>query len=92
MRAIETHLPFSESEELTPQNRINEHLLIGLRTIKGLDLQLLKNEYGWAPDDAASARMKRLCAEGKAFWEDDFFRLSPEGLLMADATARDMFV
>lgn len=92
MRAIETHLPFSESEELTPQNRINEHLLIGLRTAKGLDLQLLKSEYGWAPDDAASARMKRLCAEGKAFWEDDFFRLSPEGLLMADATARDMFV
>ena len=92
MRAVEKDLPYSECEELTPQNIINEKLLIGLRTVKGIDLNTLKSEHGWSPDEAASSRMIRLCEEGKAFWENNVFRLSSEGLLMADATARGMFV
>jgi len=92
MRAIEKNLPYSEGEVLTPQNIINEKLLMGLRTVKGIDLKILESEHGWSPDNAASNRMKRLCSEGKAFWVNNVFRLSAEGLLMADAIARDMFV
>jgi len=92
MRAVETNQPYSESEVLTPQNIINEKLLIGLRTVKGIDLTNLEREYGWSPDNSALHHMRKLCKEGKARWENDVFRLTSEGLLMADAIARDMFV
>ena len=79
-------IPFKK-EELTATQKLNESIMISLRTVEGLDLSKV--------DKAASLEL--IASGGKYFenglmkLENNFLRLTEEGKLLADGIAADLF-
>jgi oxygen-independent coproporphyrinogen-3 oxidase len=79
-------LPF-EKEELTATQKLNEYIMISLRTTEGLDLSKV--------DKAASfelqAASRKYIESGLLKLENNSLRLTREGKLLADGIAADLF-
>jgi oxygen-independent coproporphyrinogen-3 oxidase len=79
-------IPF-EKEELTSTQKLNEYIMISLRTSEGLNLSRV--------DKAASlelrASSKRYIENGFMKMENDFLKLTNEGKLLADGIAANLF-
>lgn len=94
----EGKIPF-EKEELTPSQRINEFIMIRLRTMEGLELEHLRND-DWGLEaremDALCAKLlntsSRFMERGWMLKENGFLKLTDKGKLLADGIAGDMFV
>jgi len=91
-------IPF-EREQLTPVQRFNEYVMIGLRTNEGLSLERLRaNEFG-LPDELLKAALDEVLSKSKAYgilgnMNHDAARvwLNREGKLLADGIAADLFL
>jgi oxygen-independent coproporphyrinogen-3 oxidase len=77
-----------EKEELTATQKINEYIMISLRTSEGLDLskldETMRNEL--------LALSRKYIDNGFVKKENNFLRLTKEGKLLADGIASDLFV
>jgi oxygen-independent coproporphyrinogen-3 oxidase len=87
-----------EIEELTPLQKVNEYIMISLRTMEGVDIERLKNE-SWG---LSAERIKDITEEllQKSTWyisnghlqiKNDHLILTNEGKLLADGIAADLF-
>lgn len=81
----------AESEILTLTNRHNEYLMTGLRTMWGVDLNELQNQFG----DAAAEEFLKA---SKSYIDDELmeqqqsrFFLTTKGKLLADRIASELF-
>jgi oxygen-independent coproporphyrinogen III oxidase len=81
-----------EEETLSLQNRINENIMISLRTMEGLDLQIVKNEFGAAEQQRLEKGLPKFLEAGWIKRSGDVYRLSDEGMLRADGIAATLFV
>jgi putative oxygen-independent coproporphyrinogen III oxidase len=81
-----------EREELTKEILFNEYILTGLRTMEGVDLDIVKSRFGES--------LYTYCLEKQSFhekkgWvlpEKNKIVLTAKGKLFADAIASDLFV
>ncbi|MEP6594821.1 MAG: radical SAM family heme chaperone HemW [Ginsengibacter sp.] len=83
-------LPF-EKEELTLTQQLNEYIMTSLRTIEGLDLDFVKENFG-------EERTNKLLEESAKFQKTKKLKdinqnliLTQEGKLFADGIAADLF-
>ena len=76
-------IPF-EKEMLTPTQRLNEYIMISLRTIEGLDLKKVN-------DPGIRTQSQKYIDEGKMIEENNFLKLTREGKLFADGIAAELF-
>lgn len=84
--------PFYEEEILTPTQQVNECILTQIRTIEGIDLSLMKKQFGerWCTD---------LMEKSQPFFKaqtlintaDNRIVLTREGKLFADGMASELF-
>jgi oxygen-independent coproporphyrinogen-3 oxidase len=81
---------YFEVEELTRSMRINETLLTGLRTKKGVSTEKL-NALNWNVRSLFGELIERWISEGKMKDAGDTLKLTEEGLLFADYIASEMF-
>lgn len=79
-------IPFEE-EILTPTQKLNEYIMISLRTMEGIDLRRVDEK-----------QKQRILKESDHYLKDqlmiidgDFLKLSPEGRLLADGIAANLF-
>ena len=84
-------IPF-EREELSREDKINEYLLISLRTSKGVNLSKLKFEYGFDLLEEAATYIDNLVTKDLALLENDTLSLTKKGKLLADKIASDLFI
>lgn len=82
---------FYESETLTPRDRINEYILLSLRTRAGLSMHELLH-LGWRADDKADAFISDWVQKGWMNKSQNGLSLTEEGFLMADYIASELFV
>lgn len=82
------HTP--EKEHLSPENRFNELLLTGLRTIWGVDLQQLSATLPLT--DAFRTEMEHFIQAGDLQLSGNTIRLTQQGKLKADYIASALFV
>lgn len=79
-------IPF-EKEELTAIQKLNEYIMISLRTMEGLDLSKVS--------EAASYELRansiKYIENGLMKIENDYLKLTNEGKLLADGIASDLF-
>jgi oxygen-independent coproporphyrinogen III oxidase len=84
-----------EKEELTEVQRINEYIMISLRTCEGLDLvngQWAMVNGEWAMDNRQLTEKARKYEEkGLLVIENGKIKLTKEGKLLADGIAADLF-
>jgi oxygen-independent coproporphyrinogen-3 oxidase len=84
-------VPF-EAEQLSPVQRLNEYIMISLRTTEGIDLQRLELEFGGSARSAILASLQPYLLNDKCILNGDRIILTREGKLFADGIAADLFV
>ena len=86
-----SEIPF-EREELTGKDKLNEYLLTSLRTMWGMNLDFVKNNFG---NDAAFELEKKLSLlidEQLVVVKDNNFILTRKGKYFADKISLQLFV
>lgn len=79
-------IPF-EKEELTATQKLNETIMISLRTVEGLDLSKVSE----ATSLELQAMSRKYIESGLVKLENNFLRLTREGKLLADGIAAGLF-
>lgn len=80
-------IPF-EKEELTNSQRINEYIMISLRTAEGIEMSRLDKKNR----EFILKESSRYINSGKMIEKDGFLQLTREGKLLADGIAAGLFV
>lgn len=83
--------PYFEIEELTPENRFNEYILIRLRTKWGINLKEIKQRFPQFSSHIESELKKQVQLK-YVRQQDSTYVLTQEGKLMADNISVALFV
>ncbi|MCQ9637067.1 radical SAM family heme chaperone HemW [Chryseobacterium sp. WG23] len=81
-----------EEELLSQEDQFNEMIMIGLRTIWGVDLTSLKNKFSDQIMDHFQAEVKPKLEEGILIIEKDHLKIPEKHWFMADGIASDLFL
>lgn len=79
-----------EKEVLTATQKMNEYIMISLRTIEGINLEVIQDKI----QDSRKAllnKSKRFIETGLMKFESNSLTLTKEGKLLADSIAADLF-
>jgi len=91
LKAIEQNNPLFETEILTIENRLNEYIMTGLRTIWGCDIQFIESEFGQSYSEKITQEIVKMQSAGLIEIKGDIFTLTPKAKLFADKLASDLF-
>lgn len=85
-------LPEEDREFLDQKTRVNEKLMLGVRTTEGVSLSSIWTVLN--PDEANNLRKKldRFEKKGYLNWSDSFLKATPEGLRFGDFLAEELFI
>ena len=81
----------AEKEILTQTDRLNEYIMISLRTIEGIDKDRLKNTWGKEVFDTLTNKIQPYLDDKLVVEYNGHYRLTDEGMLKADGIASDLF-
>ena len=91
LKAINENLEYSEHEELSDIQRINERILTELRTSGGVNLKKIESLSGRRIEDLHATFLQEIRKKNMIEMTDDFLRLKPHGFLVADEVALRLF-
>ena len=81
-----------EIEVLTEANQLNEYIMISLRTIEGMDLQVIEEKWGAEKSTMINQQLQSYLHKGLAKRNDTSIKLTDHGMLMADGISSNLFV
>ncbi len=84
-------IPF-EIEILTQEQQINEYIMTALRTVEGISLGKIKNEFGAEILEKVLSEAKQYISKEHLEKSDNFLKTTNSGKLLADGIAADLFV
>lgn len=88
IRSIELKKDFFECEELTEIDRLNERIMVGLRTCEGVNWKDFPDE--WRTDNERN--FFNFVESGNAILDDNGFRLTPKGWLISNHIISTLFL
>ena len=91
IKAIEAGELPSEIEELSVVDRYNEYVMTGLRTIWGVDLTRVSNEFGIKFHDYLVRESASFIAEGLMQQQANILTITDKGKFLSDGIASDLF-
>lgn len=92
IKAIEENRLPIETEKLTLTDRYNEYIMTGLRTIWGVSLDRIKNEFGLKYLDYLNKESKRFLEDDLLAIEDNVLQTTKKGKFLCDGIASDLFL
>ena len=92
INSIEASVLPSESEILSSENRFNEYVMTGLRTIWGVSLQKIETEYGIKIKNQLLENAKKLVASDFLVIEDQYLKITITGKFLSDGIASELFL
>ena len=87
----ENKLP-SETETLTQIDRYNEYVMTGLRTIWGISLDRIEQEFGKTYLDYLNQQAEKYIEDHLLFVDDNVLRTTKSGKFLSDGIASDLFL
>jgi oxygen-independent coproporphyrinogen-3 oxidase len=84
-------VPF-DAEELNAAQRLNEYIMISLRTAEGIDLKRLEKEFGIEALKAVESSLQPYLQNNRCVIREQRIVLTSEGKLFADGIAAGLFV
>jgi len=81
-----------EIEVLTEANQLNEYIMISLRTIEGMDLQVIEEKWGAEKSTMINQQLQSYLHKGLAKRNDTSIKLTDQGMLVADGISSVLFV
>lgn len=82
--------PPCQSERLGRRATMGETLMLGLRLIEGVDRNEFQQRFGLDPIQAFPRSIDRYCRQGALIVTDDFIRIAPDALFVADTVLADI--
>ncbi len=79
-------------EEISYEEALREEIFLGLRQLKGLDLERLRERYNFGFDGELGERMHQLVNNGFLEMADSTVRLTRKGLLVADSICTELCI
>lgn len=79
-------------DNLTDEERLNEHILTGLRTLWGINLDVIHTNFGQDILSSKKSILAQMDSKGWLLWKDKNLSLSKSGKLLADSIAAALFV
>jgi oxygen-independent coproporphyrinogen-3 oxidase len=92
IKSIESGIIPAEVEILTRENKINETILISIRTSQGLELQQLKTRYDYDVSALFKIKIDQMIGQELITVMNNRLILTKKGKLVADKIAYDLFV
>ena len=92
MKSIRNAVIPESIDYLSDKERINEYLMISLRTKWGCDLSYLNAKFGYSPGKEKKDYMAELEARGYITIQEKVIRLTLKGKLIADKIAEELFI
>jgi oxygen-independent coproporphyrinogen-3 oxidase len=80
-----------EKEILTLTQKLNEFIMISLRTMEGIDLNQLEKEFGLPQRERIEKQIQKLTSTNLMKSNNSTVQLSDEGMLRADGIASELF-
>lgn len=80
-----------ETELLTATQKLNEYIMISLRTKEGIDLHKLQQEFGLKERERVDRQIQKFLSGHLMKQINSFARLTDEGMLRADGIASELF-
>ncbi|NIF07037.1 radical SAM family heme chaperone HemW [Chryseobacterium sp. Tr-659] len=92
IKKLNDKLLAKEEEILSQEDQFNEMIMIGLRTIWGVDLKSLKNKFSDRMLEHFQTEIKSKIEEGILMIENDHLKIPEKHWFMADGIASDLFI
>ncbi|QXU48709.1 radical SAM family heme chaperone HemW [Chryseobacterium sp. D764] len=92
IKKLNDKLLAKEEEILSKEDQFNEMIMIGLRTIWGVDLRSLKNKFSDRLLEHFQTEIKTKIEEGILIIENDHLKIPEKHWFMADGIASDLFI
>jgi oxygen-independent coproporphyrinogen-3 oxidase len=92
LQGLENCQPFCETEILTEQDRYNDYIITGLRTIWGISEQFIQTEFSAKYLIHFQEIMKKYLESGHIRMKTEATTLSQEGLFISDQIMTDFMV
>lgn len=83
--------PNREIETIDKTTRYNEYLMTSLRTMWGVDLEYLMQEFGGPQTTLFEKSFRKYIDQGKAIKEGHFCKLTRDGFFISDKIISDLF-
>jgi oxygen-independent coproporphyrinogen III oxidase len=87
----ENQLP-SETEILSKTDRYNEYIMTGLRTIWGVSLDRIENEFGKIYLEYLNQQAAKYIEDHLLFLDENILRTTNKGKFLSDGIASDLFL
>lgn len=81
-----------ERETLTKTDQYNEYIMTGLRTIWGVSIEKIKNDFGEKYVAYLAHQSKNYLDQGLLIFENKVLKTTPKGLFLSDGIASDLFM
>jgi oxygen-independent coproporphyrinogen-3 oxidase len=92
LKEIEAGKLPGEVEILTVNDRYNEYVMTGLRTIWGVSLNRIQKEFGEEVLQYLQKQSEKFIADGLLAVEKNILKTTPKGKFLADGIASDLFL
>ena len=81
-----------EREALSKRDRYNEIIMTGLRTIWGVSLDKIRNDFGPKFAEYLKKQSEKYVHQHLLFWDGDVLLTTKKGKFLADGIASDLFM
>jgi len=92
LKAIQDDKLPNEIETLSEADRYNEYIMTGLRTIWGVSLDRIQNEFGQTYLDYLMKQAQKFLNDDLVFIEDNILKPTKKGKFLTDGIASDLFI
>lgn len=92
IKSIEQNILPMEVEVLSSTDKYNEYVMTGLRTIWGVSLSRIANEFGPKYKEYLLMQADKFVEEHLLFVDGDTLKTTKKGMFLADGIAADLFM
>lgn len=92
LKSISENILPSETETLTKTDRYNEYVMTGLRTIWGISLNRIEEEFGKTYFDYLNQQAEKYIEDHLLFVDENILRTTKSGKFLSDGIASDLFL
>jgi len=92
LKSIAENILPSETETLTQTDRYNEYVMTGLRTIWGISLESIEQEFGKTYLDYLNQQAAKYIEDHLLFIDENILRTTKNGKFFSDGIASDLFM
>ena len=91
IHSLEQNILPRETEVLSEKDQFNEMMMIGLRTIRGVNLKVLEEKFNPEIMEHLNREMQTRITDGILTVEDHFLKIAEKHWFLADGIAADLF-